>query len=233
MIIFFETLYDELEKEGRLVLPNSNTPTFYIFNLNARRALVLPTLKYGPESDPDYGLEDALFLKQIATIHIITSLEAYYQDILRLVSSQLRAADVNTGALVNFIKTNRLSTEFFQIFREKNMDFCLLELMPVHFPLQDKDKIRASMQLLGLDPVGQFGKEWNRTYGKDALATVQLRHAFVHKGSDLEKAIIVSRNSIKERIKDAVVLVCNIEEQIVKKYPKMVSLRPRPARKDA
>ncbi len=180
---------------------------------------MLPTLKYGPKSDNDWAFTDTAFLHQAAIIQIITSLETYYQNILRTISQNVRLSEVDAVTLGYFIEKNRLMIEFTKTLKnERTLDFHLSELIPEFFPLQQKDKIKIAMNLIGLDPIGPFNKEWERSFGDDQNSTVKLRHAFVHEGIDYDSALKINVAFIKNRIKDAIVLVCNLEKQISEKY---------------
>lgn len=219
-MLFVEKLYSELDKEGRLTLPESRTVAFFLFNHNIGRALMLPTLRYGPETDNDWAVLDSAFLHQAAIIQIITSLEAYYQTILRTIAENTRISQVNAVALSRFMKSNRLMIEFTRALEDnRTLDFYLSELIPQLFTLQQKDKIRTVMQLVDLDPIGSHDQEWARTFGDYEESIVNLRHAFAHRGIDYTKIFKFDIVFIKERIKDAIVLVGNLEMQINKKYP--------------
>jgi len=84
------------------------------------------------------------------------------------------------------------------------------------------------MKLISLDPIGPFNREWERTFGDNEKSTVNLRHTFVHKGIDWRKVVDLEfdMNFIKERIKDAIVLVCYLEQQISEKYRHIKELYP-------
>lgn len=181
---------------------------------------MLPTLVYGPESDNDWAVLDSTFLYQAAIIQVITSLETYYQNILKTISENVRTSEVDAVALSRFIKKNRLITEFTKALEnEKTLDFYLSKLIPEFFPLQQRDRIKIAMKLIGLDPVGPFKQEWERIFGDDKNSTVKLRHDFVHSGIDYDKIAKFNITFIKEKIKDAIVLIGNLERQISKKYP--------------
>jgi hypothetical protein len=185
---------------------------------------MLPTLKYGPETDEDWAMLDTAFLNQAAIVQIITSLETYYQTVLKKVSRNVKISEIDAIALSKFIKENKLMSEFTKALETKQtLDFYLSELVPEFFPLQQKEKIRIAMNLIGLDPVGSFLKEWERTFGDEKMSTIKLRHTFVHEGISLDRLsdsiIKINMAFIKERIKDAILLVGFLENQICEKYP--------------
>lgn len=95
------------------------------------------------------------------------------------------------------------------------------------------------MKLINLDPIGPFNKEWENTYGNREDSTIRLRHFFTHKGIEYSKKEItiipiskiaipkkpitelfgeIYLEEIKKRIKDAIVLVSYLENQVIKKY---------------
>jgi hypothetical protein len=166
-MLFLEKLYVELDKEKRIPKCDITSPG-YLFNTNVSRALMLPTLVYGPESDDDWAVTDSIFLRQAAIAQIITSLETYYQSVLRAIAKSIKTMEVDACALSRFLKKNKLLLEFTGALEtQETLDFYLLELIPEFFPLQQKDRIKVAMRLIDLDPVGTCNNEWNRTFGND------------------------------------------------------------------
>ena len=78
--------------------------SFYSFNTNLKIALVLPTLKYGPESDIDWAWIDTRALYRLAINQIITSLELYYESIFKIISGYIKISKIHPKSLVFFIK---------------------------------------------------------------------------------------------------------------------------------
>lgn len=232
-MLFLEKLYSDLYDKKRIAKLESKTNAFYFFNSNLGRALVLPTLVYGPDSDTDWAYTDSTFLCQAAITQIITSLETYYQNILRTIANIVKITEVDARALSSFLKKNRLLTEFTRALEsQETLNFPLLELIPEFFPLQQKDKIKVAMNLIDLDPVGTCHSEWSRTFGNTETSTVKLRHSFVHEGLDYTASARIGlfrENFITERIKDAIVLVCHMEPQLSKKYKEIEELYPKRA----
>ena len=230
-MIFVELLYDELFKERNLKLPKVRTSPFYMFNSNIGRALMLPTLKYGPETDDDWAPLDTAFLHQAAIAQIITSLEVYYESVFRVLSSSLNVSKIEPTALVHFIRDNKLANELLSVIDEKGiLDVRLSDIVPENFSFQQKDKIKSAMALVRLDPISIYKTEWERTYGDKEDSTLKLRHAFVHGGINYQKlfdTIVKERMLLSTRIKDAIMLVASVESQIRNKYSRVKSLFPR------
>jgi len=120
-MLFLEALYSELGKDKKLRIPKEKTVAFYVFNTNIGRALQLPTLKYGPESDPDWDVLDSIFLYQASIIQVITSLETFYQDILRTIAKNVKISEVDAVILSRFIKENRLINEFIRALEKRRL----------------------------------------------------------------------------------------------------------------
>ena len=212
--------------------------SFYSFNTNLKIALVLPTLKYGPESDIDWAWIDTRALYRLAINQIITSLELYYESIFKIISGYIKISKIHPKSLVFFIKIYGLEKKFFkEVEKQNSLDFELSNIIPEFLLFQSGEKIKTAMELINLDPIGQFNKEWEITYGNQENSTVKLRHSFTHKGmgystimripiskittpKKVKKQIYAERylGEIKERIKNAIVLVSYLENQIVKKY---------------
>jgi hypothetical protein len=229
-MIYIERLYGELRKERDLRLPKFTTSPFGIFNNNIARALMLPTLRYGPETDRDWATTDTAFLHQAAIAQIVTSLEVYYELVFRGLSSNLKLSEINPAVLARFIRGNRLGNELLSAIEEKaTVNVRLSDVIPWYFSFQQKDRIKDAMALVELDPITSYGAEWERTFGNKEDSTSQLRHAFVHGGTDI---VTVIRLLVKEdafvinRIKDAIVLAANLETQIHEKYPRNKELFP-------
>ena len=82
---------------------------------------------------------------------------------------------------------------------------------------------------LELDPISSYGAEWERTFGNKEDSTSRLRHAFVHRGTDIEtvtRLVVKEDDFVINRIKDAIVLAANLETQIHEKYPRIKGLFP-------
>ena len=233
-MIFLENIYTETLEEGRITRIEPRTIPFYNFNLNLGGALIIPTLVYGPDSDDDYSFRDSLLLHGLAITQIITSLETYYTDIFSILTDSIKTSQINSKILSDFIKKTRLSNEFVHAIGENNnLEFPLSAFIPKYFPLQEKDRIKTSFRLIGLNP-NIYMQEWNRTFGGKENSTVKRRHAFIHGGVDFTHLSIPidTVSDIKNRIKDAIVLVYCIEKQLhdqnkiqknKKLYPKLLS----------
>ena len=240
---FIEKLYLELDKEKRLTFSpkqkDKKTNAFYCFNENLSIALVLPTLKYGPNSDLDWAWKDTKALYKLAICQIITSLEVYYENIFEIVTKHLKISDVNLQNLIKFIETYQLQKELLRTIKRNNTfnDLQLSSIFPEFLIFQSGKKIKISMNLINLDPVGPFNKEWEATYGHNKNSTSQVRHSFTHGGMGYAqiKKIPISKikipekpitqlyresylPEIKERIKNAVVLASYLENQVIEKY---------------
>jgi hypothetical protein len=216
---YIEKLYSEVSDEGRLSLTAKRTTSFLLFNHNLSRALMLPTLVYGPESDDDWGYSDYLFLNHAAVIQVLTSLESYYHSIFEIITKVLKTSEVNASALSQFIRGNKLLVEFTNALeRQHSINFCLCEILPKYYQFQEKDKIKLAMALIDLDPIGRFDQEWARTYGDDPDSTASLRHAFIHNSSYDSYDWTPERIKLRDRIKDAIVLVTYVDHQITEKY---------------
>ena len=230
IMIFIEQLYAELHKERNLRLPKFRTSPFYIFNSNVAGALMLPTLKYGPETDDDWAVSDTAFLHQAAITQIVTSLEVYYESVFRNLSSNLKLSQIEPAVLVRFIRENKLSNELLSAIEQKaTINVRLSDVVPAYFSFQQKDKIKGTMALVKLDPISSYGAEWERTFGNKEDSTLRLRHAFVHGGTDVERVLrlVLKENKfVTNRIKDAIVLVANLETQIHEKYSRIKALFP-------
>jgi len=182
-----EELYVEVLEEGRIERIEQATIPFSNFNFNLSGALLLPTLKYGSESDKDTGPVKVLLLQGLMITQIITSLETYYRDIFIIITNSIKTTDVEPIALSHFIRENRFMKEFVQaIENENNLSFTLSKLIPESFPLQQKDKIKVAMELIGLNPALRE-KEWADTFGDHKGSTVKQRHLFIHSGINLGK----------------------------------------------
>lgn len=219
-MIFLEELYSELSKEKRLppISKENKTSAFYIFNANLGIGLVLPTLRYGPDSDNDWGGRDLVALRKLSIAQIITSLETYYGTIFRIITENMNILDVDLKILVNFIEARRIKNEFLTMIKKKgNFSFSLSEIMSKNFSFQSSKFIEISMNLIDLDPVGKFKKEWIITFGKKENSTVSLRHSYIHEGFPLSGSGL-SFEEIKERIKNAILLIAFLESQIINKY---------------
>lgn len=220
--MYLEELYVEILKEGRIERIELKTSPFWNFNLNLSGALLLPTLKYGPESDDDMGPTNILILRELAIAQIITSLETYYRDIFVIITDNIKISEVEPAALRRFIRKNRLMTEFTQTMESENsLDFNLSKIIPEYFPLQHKEKIKIAMELIGLDPAIRK-TEWAETFGDHQSSTIKQRHSFIHKGIDLRKLpkILNFFSDTKNMIKNAIVLAHSLETQVHKKYPR-------------
>jgi len=222
---FIETLYGQLIDEGRvakivdLTSPFNHTSAHYFFNHNIARALMLPTLVYGPDSDDDWTHSDSLFLHQASIIQIITSLESYYQLVFQTLAKALRTSQVDAVALSRFIRGNKLLVEFTNAMEsQESLDFCIYRILPKYYTFQEKDKIKLAMTLFGVDPIGRFDQEWANTFGGEENSTANLRHIFVHKGTDFDWQ--PTKKIIHDKIKDAIVLAAYVDGQVVEKYKK-------------
>jgi len=191
---------------------------------------MLPTLKYGPDSDDDWANVDTAFLYQAAMTQIITSLEVYYESVFRILSSTLKLSQVEPSVLVRFIRENKLGNELLNAIDAKSaLDVRLSDVVPKYFSFQQKDKIKGAMALLGLDPINSYGAEWERTFGNGEDSTLSLRHDSVHGGARGARvlALVVKEDKVViNRIKDAMVLVANVEIQIGERYSGVEALFP-------
>jgi len=240
---FIEKLYSELNKEKRLTFSpkqkDKRTNAFYCFNKNLSIALVLPTLKYGPNSDFDWAWRDTNALYKLAICQIITSLEVYYENIFKIVAKYLKISDVDLQNLIKFIETYRLQKELLKAIKRNNTfnDLQLSSILPEFLIFQSGKKIKISMNLINLDPIGPFNKEWEATYGCNKNSTSQIRHSFTHEGMGYAQVIEIPISKIKipekpitqlfgelylpdikERIKNAIVLASYLENQVIEKY---------------
>lgn len=221
--IFLEKLYLDIDKEKRLTFSpeqkGKKTNAFYSFNSNLGIALVLPTLIYGPGSDDDWAARDAPALQRLAINQIITSLETYYHDIFEIIAKEIKITELNLVALVDFIKKYGFANKFLNtVKQEKHFNFGLLKVMPQKFSIQSGEKIRNFMNLIDLDPIGPFKKEWERTFGNNKNSTIVLRHSFIHRGIWSSHLLLPKFDFTKKRIKDGMVLVSYLENQVIKKY---------------
>jgi hypothetical protein len=218
-MIYLERLYGELLEERRITKIEPRTLPFYNFNSNLGGALIIPTLVYGPDSDDDHSFRDSFLLHGLAIAQIITSLETYYIDIFLLLTNNIKTSQIEPTILSKFVTKNRLSNDLIRKYGEnRNMEFPLSDLIPKYFPLQEKDRIKASFQLFELDPT-LYETEWVRTFGDLEDSTIQQRHKFVHSGINYDNSSLSGNEllDIKARIKDAMVLVYCIEKQIREK----------------
>lgn len=225
-----EKLYSELLNDGRVKKKNLNTSAMYIFNGNIAVALMLPTLVYGPDSDSGWSFKDSFFLKQASIVQIITSLEAYYQDTFEIITKNLTTSEIDAVALSRFLKENRLLTEFTEALqKQKTLHFHVSEIVPKFYPFQDKEKIKLALNLVGLDPIGPYDKEWANTFGDNEDSTVNLRHAFVHRGCFTNLLGYLNGSFVISRIKDAMVLANFVNDQIIGRFQvaKFKELYPR------
>jgi hypothetical protein len=219
--MYIEELYVELLKEGRVDKIELSTSPFSFFNLNLSGALLLPTLKYGPESDDDMGEMNMLILQELAIALIITSFETYYRDIFTTITENIKTSEIEPAVLSRFLKKARLTTEFVQTMESENsLNFKLSKFIPDFFPLQQKEKLKIAMKLIGLNPSNR-NKEWTATFGVHDGSTIKQRHSFIHSGVYPHKLskILNFFSDTKNRIKDAIVLVYSLETQIHKQYP--------------
>lgn len=222
-MIFLEKLYLEINKEKRLTFSpeqkEHKTNAFYSFNSNLGISLVLPTLIYGHESDTDWAYRDLGALGRLSINQIVTSLEVYYQDIFEVISEHIKTTEVDLAVLVDVMKKYELKNKFLKIVKEeKSFSFELSKTIPQKTSFQSDEKIKNLMHLIRLDPVGIFKEEWKRTFGNNSNSTISLRHSFVHKGIWSSNSFLPDFSFIKKRIKDAIVLVSYLENQVVKKY---------------
>ena len=119
-------LYEELSVESRIPEIVNRTFAIFVFNHNISRALVLPTLVYGPDSYVNWEFSDNLFLHQAAIIQVLTSLESYYQIVFTRIAELLKTSEVDATALSQFIKGNKLLTEFTNALKAKDDRFSYL-----------------------------------------------------------------------------------------------------------
>ena len=75
------------------------------------------------------------------------------------------------------------------------------------------------MALININPIGTFDQEWARTFGDNENSTVTLRHKFVHSGT-FHSSWQPNRKEVRDRIKDAIVLANQVDQEIVAKYNK-------------
>lgn len=147
---------------------------------------------------------------------IITSLETYYSDIFSILANNTNASELNSTNLGMFVTKNRLSNEFVCKYSEyARLEFPISLIIPKYFPLQEKNRIKVAFHLFNLNPANNE-PEWNHTFGNGNDSTVQKRHLFVHTGVQFNDFSIIENRieDVKNRIKDAIVLVCDIETQI-------------------
>lgn len=178
-------------------------------------ALLIPTLNYGPESDTDFIARHGLMIHRIAISQIITSLEVYYSEIFSILTNNIRTSQINPRILSNFIKDTKFSNDFTRaIGEQENFNIPISTFVPDFFPLQNKERIKKSFQLFGLNPAS-YSTEWEHTFGNDVTSTIRLPHEYIHSGINWDHAGILSiLMDTRNRIKDAIVLVCSIEKQI-------------------
>jgi len=152
----------------------------------------------------------------------------YYEIVFRTLSSTLRLSDIDPSLLVRFIRENKLGSELLTaIDKHSIVNAKLSDIVPRYFPLQQKDKIKTAIRLLGLDPIDRHNSEWERTFGNDAKSTLALRHASVHGGQNIERIFnVVDQEGkfpqaafVKNRIKAAIVLAVSLETQLARRYP--------------
>ncbi len=212
MKIFLGELYAELSDKG-LIKRVPHTHEFYFFNFNIRLSMVLPTLTYGPNSDNDYETTDLIALRYLAIVNIITSLEGYYENIFTRLSSDILTSELNRSHL-KILRKNRFDLSEINKF-ESLFDYYKHESH--RFTFQNKETIKSFSKLIGLDPMGNFHKEWEYTFGGIEDSTINIRHKFVHGGMPWDLSSN-DENFIQERIKYALCLVHSMEEQIDPKY---------------
>jgi len=206
---------------------------FYIFNMNIGRALTLPTLIYGPESDNDWGILDVLFLYQASLVQIITSLDVFYQEIFTRISPSFTLEMVDKKKYLNYIDKLNISKKDKKIRKDTNYaQHRLSEIFPEEAVLQNNKKIIAAMEILQLDPIGKYEDEWKRTFDRnEASSTIRIRHSAIHSGFDIDDSMasLLDRDFIINRIKDAILLASHLEVQIVNKFPpsKIPELYPK------
>ena len=106
--MYIEELHFEVLKERRIERLQQKSVPFYNFNLNLSGALLLTTLKHGPESDNDYGSINMLLLQNLAITQVITSLETYYREVIITITNNIKTIDVEPSALSRFIIKNAI-----------------------------------------------------------------------------------------------------------------------------
>lgn len=218
---FLETLGAELVEEGRIKRVDRYTNEYPILNMNLGLSLVLPTLRHGPDSDPDYGAFNYLSLHRLALCNVITSLEVYYQDIVMKISQILKISEINPANLKKFCKKYRIELEGLE------PEVSLYEIFPNYLSFQNKDTIKNSMNLIGLDPIGKHNDEWGLTYGNNPQSTIKIRNECIHGGIHalFSDTMLIHLNIefVKDRIKCAMVLSRHLEEQIEIIYPQITN----------
>lgn len=213
---FIEAIGAELVKEGKIKRIERYTEEFTIFMMNIRLSLLLPTLRYGLESDPDYGAIDYISINKLAIANIVTSLEAYYSDIVIKLSKLIILSDANESALNKFLKK-------FNCLNDYNMDDNICEIFPNYLTFQNKDVIKICANLVNLDPIGNYHREWEETFSKNKEdSTVTVRHNFIHNGIDFSFNPMINEEFVQQKIKYALILVRNLEEQINAQYPQIM-----------
>lgn len=213
-MIFIEELAGQLRREGKIRKIVRYTPEFSIFMMNLRLSLILPTLVYGPDSDPDYAAIDSSRLSNLALANIITSLESYYEDIFKKLSKLVLISETDSVILNKFLNKFNIRNEYYK------GDY-VHKVLPDYLSFQKKDVIKVSFNLINLNPIHNSNKEWNDTFNKKEDSTIKIRHKSIHEGIDFSFKII-DVEFVHERIKHAIVLVRNLEEQIDDKYPQVM-----------
>ncbi len=216
--MILEEIYTELKNNDLVEKTREKTNALWIFNQNIARALVLPTLKYGPESDQDWAFSDYCFLMQMSVVQMITSLEGYYDNIFSELSKITKISEIDSNKLLKYIQNNRLEKIFIKnIISDLTSEHYFSEVCSISTCFQRKDFIKESMELFNLDPIGNFKENWDRTFSRNTGSTVQVRHKFVHEGLNLDLSGKLNMFFIKERISDIIILANQIEKQVKKK----------------